>query len=462
MRPLSPPLAAAVVFFTSAAVLVLEILAVRLLAPYVGLTLETYTTVIGVVLAGIALGSWLGGRLADQHDPRALLGPLLVVGGLLAAATVPLVRALGEATQGTAAEGIILLGLLGFLPPAAVLSAVTPVVIKLTLRDLDETGDVVGRLSAIGTAGALTGTFLTGFVLVSALPNAPIIIGIGVALALAGCLLGRSRRLLIGTLAAGLFLAGAATAIGRSCEVESAYFCARVVVDPTDDSGRILLLDDLRHAYVDLDDPRRLELRYVRIIGDALDAKRPGPPGAAARAAPRRRRLHPAAVPRGHAAGLDQHGPRGRRRGRRPRAREAPLRTSDALRVRTGDARVLPARRAVGVHDVLVGDAFGSLAVPWHLATREFLEDVRRVLKPDGLVALNLIDRGPLRFARAEVATLLRVFRHVAVVGDTREGGNLILLASQRPIRTPAPSRTENEEVLTGARCDASPATPRS
>jgi hypothetical protein len=82
---------------------------------------------------------------------------------------------------------------------------------------------------------------------------------------------------------------------------------------------------------------------------------------------------------------------------------------------------------------VLVGDAFGSLAVPWHLATREFLEDVRRVLKPDGLVALNLIDRGPLRFARAEVATLLRVFRHVAVVGDTREGGNLILLASQRP-----------------------------
>ena len=450
MRPLSPPLAAAVVFFTSAAVLVLEILAVRLLAPYVGLTLETYTTVIGVVLAGIALGSWLGGRLADQHDPRALLGPLLVVGGLLAAATVPLVRALGEATQGTAAEGIILLGLLGFLPPAAVLSAVTPVVIKLTLRDLDETGDVVGRLSAIGTAGALTGTFLTGFVLVSALPNAPIIIGIGVALALAGCLLGRSRRLLIGTLAAGLFLAGAATAIGRSCEVESAYFCARVVVDPADDRGRILLLDDLRHAYVDLDDPRRLELRYVRIIGDALDAKRPGPPAPL-------RALHLGGggftLPRyleatrpGSTSTVLEVDDEVVELAREKLA----LRTSDALRVRTGDARVLLRDEPSGVHDVLVGDAFGSLAVPWHLATREFLTDVRRVLKPDGLVALNLIDRGPLRFARAEVATLLRVFRHVAVVGDIREGGNLILLASQRPIRTPAPSRAENEQVLTG------------
>ena len=451
MRPLPPPLAAAVVFFTSAAVLVLEILAVRLLAPYVGLTLETYTTVIGVVLGGIALGSWLGGKLADQHDPRSMLGPLLVVGGLLAAATVPLVRALGEATQGTAAEGIIVLGLLAFLPPAAVLSAVTPVVVKLTLRDLDETGDVVGRLSAIGTAGALTGTFLTGFVLVSALPNAPIIIGIGVALALAGCVLGRSRRLLIGTLAGGLFLAGAATAIGRSCEVESAYFCARVVVDPVDRSGRILLLDDLRHAYVDLDDPRRLELRYVRIIGDALDVRRPGPP---------------APVRALHLGGGGFTLPRyleATRPGSRSTVLEVDdevvelarekldLRTSDALEVKTGDARVLLRDEPSGAFDVVVGDAFGSLAVPWHLATREFLEDVRRVLKPDGLVALNLIDRAPLRFAKAEVATLLRVFRHVALVGDTAEGGNLILLASQRPIRTPAPSRTENEQVLTGA-----------
>jgi hypothetical protein len=324
-------------------------------------------------------------------------------------------------------------------------------VVKLTLRDLDQTGDVVGRLSAIGTAGALTGTFLTGFVLVSALPNAPIIIGIGVALAVAGCALGRSRRLLIGTVAAGLFLATAATAIGRSCEVESAYFCARVVADPADPGGRILLLDDLRHAYVDLDDPRRLELRYVRIIGDALDARRPGPPAPV-------RALHLG----GGGFTLPRY-----LQATRPGSRSAVLEVDDEvvalareqlgletgpeLRVETGDARVLLREEPSGAQDVVVGDAFGSLAVPWHLATREFAEDVRRVLKPDGLYAANLIDRAPLRFARAEVATLLRVFEHVAVVGDTRGGGNLILLASRRPIRTPAPSGEENERALTGA-----------
>src|ERR671915_301258 len=75
-----PVVAAAVVFGTSAAVLVLEILAGRLLAPHVGVTLETYTGIIGTVLAGISLGTWLGGRAADQADPRRLLAPLLAVG----------------------------------------------------------------------------------------------------------------------------------------------------------------------------------------------------------------------------------------------------------------------------------------------------------------------------------------------------------------------------------------------
>jgi xanthine/uracil permease len=61
-RPCLRFAAAALVFLSSAAVLVLEILAARLMAPYVGVTLEVYTAIIGVVLAGIAVGSWLGGQ----------------------------------------------------------------------------------------------------------------------------------------------------------------------------------------------------------------------------------------------------------------------------------------------------------------------------------------------------------------------------------------------------------------
>ena len=126
-------------------------------------------------------GAWPTARLRV-----ACSGPELIAGGLLAMATLPVVRLLGEAAEDGGAADLALLGLLGFFPPAAVLSAVVPTVVKLQLGDLEETGAVVGRLSALSTLGALCGTFGTGFVLVAALPNAPIVLGVGGALVLAG------------------------------------------------------------------------------------------------------------------------------------------------------------------------------------------------------------------------------------------------------------------------------------
>ena len=58
--------AAGLIFGSSAAVLVIEVVMLRLLAPYFGLTLETSTMVIGLVLAAVALGAWAGGRMADR------------------------------------------------------------------------------------------------------------------------------------------------------------------------------------------------------------------------------------------------------------------------------------------------------------------------------------------------------------------------------------------------------------
>ena len=95
-RPLGARAANALVFLAAGAVLVLEILGVRLLAPYVGLTLETTTAIIGAALAGIAAGAAAGGRAADRFDGRWLLPLLLAAGGLLCIAAVPLVRTFGE------------------------------------------------------------------------------------------------------------------------------------------------------------------------------------------------------------------------------------------------------------------------------------------------------------------------------------------------------------------------------
>ena len=100
------------VFVAAASVLVLEIVAGRILAPYVGVSLQTFTGIIGTILAAIALGAWLGGRFADRHDPDRILGPLLIAGGVLAIVTPAFVHVFGPSVQGESPVVIVLLGVI--------------------------------------------------------------------------------------------------------------------------------------------------------------------------------------------------------------------------------------------------------------------------------------------------------------------------------------------------------------
>jgi spermidine synthase len=435
---LSPALAAGLVFLASGAVLVLEILGVRLLAPYVGLTLETTTSIIGVVLGGIAAGSALGGRMADRTDPRRLVPVLLVAGGLLALLTVPIVRLLGPAVRDGGDFGAFVVTLFALLPAAAALSAVTPCVARLQLRDLRQSGSTYGRLSAWATAGALAGTFGTGFVLVPLLAVSVSVLLVGTLLVLAGLAMGRvagtaTRASTGGVAGAALLAALVSVAAGSPCDAESTYHCARVITDPDRPSGRLLLLDDLRHSYVDLEDPRHLEFTYARWIADAVGGLAPaGRPldavfvGGGGFTLPR----YLAAVRPGSRSQVLEVD-----RQVVDLARERlGLRTSPALRVTIGDARVSLRRAADDSADLVVGDAFGSRSVPWHLTTDEWLRDVRRVLRPGGLYALNLIDQRPRALLRAEAATFLQVFADVRLVRPAANGGNFVLLGSDRPL----------------------------
>src|SRR4051812_17750122 len=189
-RVLPNGLATALVFLANGAVLVLETVALRLVGPYVGITLQVTTSVISVALAAIAYGAWLGGWLADRRDPRTLLAPALVLAGIATALTLPVVRYGGEVLRGGAAGSVLLLAALAVLLPAGLLSTVTPLVVKLQLGDLRRTGQVVGKLSSVGTLGAITATLLTGFVLVAAMPSKAIVLTLAVLLGVAGLTLG--------------------------------------------------------------------------------------------------------------------------------------------------------------------------------------------------------------------------------------------------------------------------------
>ena len=134
------------------------------------------------------------------------------------------------------------------------------------------------------------------------------------------------------------------------------------------------------------------------------------------------------------------------------------LQTSADLQVRVGDARLGIREADDDAYDLVIGDAFGGVAVPWHLATREFVEQVDRVLRPDGVYAINVIDHPPLGFAKAEASTLstrLRPCRRARPTGQPCRpvGGNMILLASHQPIDVPSilshnESRGDDDRIL--------------
>ena len=430
------PLATVLVVLTSAAVLVLEILVSRLVAPYVGLTLETYTAAIGVALAAIAGGAATGGRLADRLDPRRWLGPATVLGGALVLTARPLVFAVGDAFRGTGPVGTVVLVLVAVAPAAYVLSLVPPGVVKLRLRTLAETGQTVGRLSALGTVGALAGTFLTGFVLLSAFATSTLLLLTGAVLVLAGVavtLVLRGVRAQAGAAVGLAALTGSWLVLADGpCQVETRYYCASVERDPARDSGRVLLLDGLRHSYVDLADPAHLEFRYTQRIGDVLAEQPAGALdvlhlGLGGGSVPR----HLAAVRPGSRSTVLEVDPEVVRLDRER------LGLSDVpdLDVQVEDARTGIAALPDDAYDVVVGDAFGSLAVPWHLTTAEMVAEVQRVLRPGGTYVLNVIDNPPLAFARAETATLQAGFAHVALLAPpaliaAERGGNLVLVAS--------------------------------
>jgi spermidine synthase/MFS family permease len=440
-RALPAWLAIVLVFGTSAAVLVVEILAGRLLAPYVGVSLETYTAIIGTVLTGIAIGAAVGGWTADQIDPRRLVPPLVGLGGALCIASIPLVRILGEAAGAGGGGTGIVMAATAFLPPAAALSAVPPVVVKLQLRDLGRTGTTVGWLSAFGTAGAIAGTFVAGFVLVAHAAVTTLIVAVGMVLIVGAVALwiavGSSEPAVVASVLALVAAALAGVAwIDSPCDVQTAYYCVSVQRDPARDSGRVLVLDDLRHSYVDLADPTHLEFWYVRRIVDALDEHVPVgridvvSVGGGGLTIPRWiRATRPGS--RQVVLELDPELPR-------LAERELGFRPGDDIEIRTGDARLLIGGVPAGGADAVVGDAFGSRAVPWHLATREFVEEVARVLRPDGVYVLNLIDEPTERFVRAAAATIARVLPFVAVTRSDGllEGrsGNAVIVASAAPL----------------------------
>jgi MFS family permease len=155
------------VFLGGFTMMAFEIMASRLVSPFLGSSLQTWTAIIASVLLGIVIGSWFGGYLADRFHHARLLGILLAGSGFLAMTAYAIAFTVGPMISASTLPLPILtlvFGILVFFPPAAISASITPVAVRVGLDSLERTGRVYGLLGAWNSAGSILGTYLTGFV----------------------------------------------------------------------------------------------------------------------------------------------------------------------------------------------------------------------------------------------------------------------------------------------------------
>lgn len=158
------------VFISGALVMVLEMVGGRVLAPHVGTSAIVWTSLIGVVLACLALGSWAGGKFADRKLSQAGLSQILACAAIGTAITAFFHNSIGSGITnqiGNLHLAAVLAAICIFALPAFFFGMITPYIVRLSLASLKTAGATVGRIYALSTAGSILGTFLGGFVLIS-------------------------------------------------------------------------------------------------------------------------------------------------------------------------------------------------------------------------------------------------------------------------------------------------------
>lgn len=430
----------AIVFISGASVLGIEILGTRLLGPFYGVSIFLWSALITVTLVALAIGYWAGGRWADRRPKAAGLAYLLAAAGVwillipwMRTPLLMLVEPLGLRSAVLAAAFIL------FAPPLSLLGMVTPLVIRLKTASVSEVGRAAGDVFAISTMASVLSALAVGFWLIPLVGVSRLTRLIGLLLlgaaALAWILESRqsAKHVRQGATVGLLFIAGVFVAAIRSgvsnpaivALRESPYAEVRVV---DRNERRFLLIDGGIHTIVD---PQSGEtyFTYVPVIDVAKCLfEQPGTMclvglggGSVARS------FH--------------------RDGWSVDAVEIDPQIVEIARdyFDLGDAArvfVMDGRRYLREHqdpyDLIVLDAFGSSAIPFHLVSREAMGLIADRLTPDGLLVMNVEAIGwgdPL--VAALVKTLHTSFENVAALPAAEPPnalGNVILFAAHRPL----------------------------
>jgi predicted membrane-bound spermidine synthase len=444
------------VFVSGAVVMALELLGSRLLAPVFGNSIFVWGSLIGVVLAALSAGYYLGGKLADLQPNLHTLSIVIFAAGLLTLGLPALAPGVFDSTvkfglgdrYSPLLATTILLG-----PPSVLLGMVAPYAIRLAAKSFEKLGKASGNLYALSTIGSIVGTFLTVFLLIPEFGVNRIIFALGVTL-LVVAFLGLDLRLKVFVLLIlaivpfaapymvnhRLTVAAYTLALGDTVSETDTPYHDGVVADSFDPTyqtyDRILILDDNLHSAMDLKNPDRTVFTYTDYfhLGFLLNPNitRVLFVGGGGFTGPKTflkdypevevdvAEIDPEVIRVAEQYfGVDSSNPR--------------------LHIYNEDGRIF-LQRTTQKYDLVVLDAYSKSYVPFHLMTAEFFESIANHLTSKGSVISNLIaaiSGDSSELLRAEGRTIQVAFPNIyafAVEGTSYRGPqNIIILATLLP-----------------------------
>lgn len=434
-----------IVSVSGASILAIELLGTRILAPFYGASIFLWSALISITLAALSVGYAIGGRIADRGCSMRGIGGFLITAGILVS-LVPFIRhpVISLLEPLGLRSTVLIATFILFFPCLMILGMISPYSIRLKTSSLEEVGRSAGNLYAVSTIASVFAALLTGFILIPNFGVSRIIFSIGAILFISAGFSfivspGIRRRpvaiaalLLAATVASSIFISGSPAADGSpglTVREQSPY--AEISVLEFRDA-RFLLIDGSIHTFTDAETNEPL-FPYVNVLeiarmmfwepGEALLLGLGG--GSVAKnLAEYRWKVEAVEIdPVVTRFASDYFG---------LEPEEADIHITDGRRFLNSTKKS---------YDLIIMDAFGSGAIPFHLITKEAIKLVHERLKPGGIVAVNTLTTGwKHRIVLSMAATLKTSFSEVIalpIAEPPNTLGNVVLLAADHPIDIP-------------------------
>ncbi len=453
------------VFICGAIGMVLELVAARVLSPYVGSSNLIWTTIIGVMLTSMSIGYWLGGKLADKRPERKVMSMLILIGAMFNS-LIPLLETLlikpfSEVTQNLVIIAFITAAIV-FGLPSFILASISPYAVKLKDKEHENIGKTSGKLSSISTLGSIAGTFLAGFILIPSFGVRNIILGTTIVLIILSIFLYDNINKkyiisMIGITALAIILVFLGKVIFERKngaiirDVDSQYSRIWIKAQSRDNiEYKTMLVDASLESYINKE-TNEMGAKYLKYYDlfeyFKKDSKSSLIIGGAAYTYPMHY-LNKYSDKTIDVSEIDETMTK-------LAQEEFGLDTSNKrLNIHHQDGRTY-LNYSKNKYDCIFIDAFKGKSVPFELTTKEAMQNAKRMLKDDGIIITNTISAIEGKnsdFIKYEYSTYKEVFEDVKLFQvtneDKEETQNIILVGIKGKPQVDASKFQEYEELL--------------